>query len=78
MPTYLTRSFYLPWFLDALFDLLIFHPLILAQAMLKDFYASYFRQVICLFRSIFTDSIFAGKQIIPDSKHSCKNGLLFI
>ena len=30
------------------------------------------------FLSIFTDSVFAGKHVIPDTKHYCKNGSLFI
>jgi hypothetical protein len=29
------------------------------------------------FFCIFVDSVFAGKHIIPDTKHYCKNGSLF-
>jgi hypothetical protein len=39
---------------------------------------SCFRQVTCFFRNIFTDNVFAGKRIIPDTKHYCKKGSLFI
>jgi len=30
------------------------------------------------FRNIFVDNVFAGKHIIPDAKHYCKNDSLFI
>ena len=38
---------------------------------------AYFRQVTCFFLSIFNDGVLAGKHIIPDTKHYCKNGSLF-